>query len=114
MRDQGRSLLARQPEQRGHPVGEALQVQSAGLRLSKAWRVRDDEPVVLREAGDHWCPVDSPALDSPVQQEQGRSVPALEHRRSDAVDLDPPLLDGEAPQQPRPRIVLHGSPHPRP
>jgi len=99
--DQHRRPRAGPLEQLAQPGQHAVGVQGAGRggRGAVAGQVGGDHPVGGGQAGEDPQPHGG-ELARAVQQDQGRAVAALQHGGGDAGQLQAPLGDGEAGQQP--------------
>ena len=96
-----RGLLAGQPEERAEPIRERRCVQPRDrLGLAQAGEVGDDDAMALREPGHDRRPDRPAAFDPAVEEDQRRSVTALEHGGRRTRQVEPPLGHGESGQHP--------------
>ena len=81
-----------QSQELGEPAVERGLIEPGrGSGLAEARRVRDHDPMVFHEAGNHRRPVRAPAFDTAVEQYERRAATAFEHRGGDPMDVDAAL-----------------------
>ena len=105
MGDERGPLEIRLLEQTREPAGEGVDVETCGgSGLAETGHVGNDDAVVLHEPVKHRRPHRTAAFDAAMQQDERRSVTALEDAGGDPVDVERPGGDRQPGEHPVPWV----------